>query len=111
MRIARGMQNEVLEAMPVTVPVVATSEAVKGIQLAEGDEVLIGDNPREFVAQVARVLSDSALYERIASSKWRNRIMESYSWKDVGAQLIILNCGKCVSREWHGIGPVNQVSL
>lgn len=86
MRIARGVQNKVLEAMSVGVPVVATSEAVKGIQLADEDEVLIGDNPQEFAAQVARILSDSTLYERIAS-KARSRVMESYSWKDVGAQL------------------------
>jgi glycosyltransferase involved in cell wall biosynthesis len=59
---------------------------VKGIQLADEDEVLIGDNPQEFAAQVARILSDSTLYERIAS-KARSRVMESYSWKDVGAQL------------------------
>ena len=100
MRIARGVQNKVLEAMAVGVPVVATSEAVKGIQLIKGDEVLIGDAPQDFAAQVIRVLSDNALYEQIVS-KARSRVVESYSWKAIGVQLsdIILDYGKNVSRE------------
>jgi polysaccharide biosynthesis protein PslH len=111
MRIARGVQNKVLEAMSVGLPVVATSEAVKGIQLVKDEEVLIGDNPQEFASQVARILSDSTLYERVAS-KARSRVVESYSWKGIGAQLneIIVDC-KSVSRGWHSGGFVNQVSL
>ena len=102
MRIARGVQNKVLEAMSVGVPVVATSEAVKGIQVVKGVEVLIGDSPQEFAAQIDRVLSDGALYERI-STKARSRVIESYSWERVGAGLneIILDCGKCVSQTWE----------
>ncbi len=102
MRIARGVQNKVLEAMSVGVPVVATSEAVKGIQVVKEVEVLIGDSPQEFAAQIDRVLSDGALYERI-STKARSRVIESYSWEGVGARLneIILDCGKCVSQTWE----------
>ena len=102
MRIARGVQNKVLEAMSVGVPVVATSEAVKGIRVVDGVEVLIGDNPEEFAAQIDRVLSDGALYERI-STKARSRVMESYSWENVGAELnkIVLERGRCVSQTWE----------
>ena len=112
MRIARGVQNKVLEAMSAGVPVVATSEAVKGIQVAEGSEVLVGDNPEEFAAQVDRILSDSALYERI-STQGRNRVMESYSWKGVGADLneIIDRCGEVVCRQWQRQSNESRVNL
>ena len=111
-RIARGVQNKVLEAMSVGVPVVSTSEAVKGIQVTRGEEILIGDSPQEFAAQVARVLSDDALYERIAC-KARSRVAESYSWKSAGAQLneIILNCVQRDPPVWDSGSPVTQMSL
>jgi sugar transferase (PEP-CTERM/EpsH1 system associated) len=98
MRIARGVQNKVLEAMAVGIPVVTTSHGVKGIQVVKGDEVLIGDNPEEFASQVVRVLSDSRLYGRLVS-KARNRVLESYSWKTIGVQLndFVLDCRNSVS--------------
>ena len=86
MRIASSVQNKVLEAMAVGVPVVASSEAVKGLPLVKGDELLIGDSPEEFAAQVVRVLTDGSLYSRVVA-KGRNCVMENYSWKVVGAQL------------------------
>ena len=112
MRIARGVQNKVLEAMAVGIPVVASSEAVKGIHLIKGDEVLIGDTPEDFAAQVVRVLSDNALYERVAS-KAHTRVVESYSWKAIGYRLneIILDCGKNVHIGWRSPGSPNQALL
>jgi sugar transferase (PEP-CTERM/EpsH1 system associated) len=89
MRIARGVQNKVLEAMAVGIPVVASSEAVKGMPLVKGDEVLIGDSPEEFAAEVVRVLTDGSLYSRVAA-KGHNCVVENYSWKVVGAQLAAL---------------------
>ncbi|MGH7815981.1 MAG: TIGR03087 family PEP-CTERM/XrtA system glycosyltransferase, partial [Candidatus Binatia bacterium] len=59
MRIARGVQNKVLEAMAVGVPVVATPPAIEGIEVRDGEEVLIGTTPEEFANQVIRVLSDA----------------------------------------------------
>ena len=112
MRIARGVQNKVLEAMSSGVPVVATSEAVKGIQVTKGAEVLIGDNPEEFAAQVDLVLSDSALYERI-SAQARNRVIKSYGWEGIGADLneIIDRCGKFVCDEWRQQSNEPRVSV
>jgi sugar transferase (PEP-CTERM/EpsH1 system associated) len=100
MRIARGVQNKVLEAMAVGIPVVTTSRAIKGIQVVRGDEVLIGDNPEEFAAQVVRVLSDSRLYKRLVN-KARGRVLESYSWKTIGVHLndFVLDCRRSASAE------------
>lgn len=86
MRIARGVQNKVLEAMAIGVPVVATSEAIKGLSLVKGDELVIGDTPEEFAAQVLRVLSDRTLYDRVATNG-HSCVLENYSWRMIGAQL------------------------
>jgi len=85
-RIARGVQNKVLEAMAAGVPVVATSEAIRGIEVRDGDEVLVGDDSKTFATQILRVLSDSELREGI-THRARCRLLESYSWKNIGFEL------------------------
>ena len=44
MRIARGIQNKVLEAMAMGKPVVLTSGALEGIEAQPGTEVLLADD-------------------------------------------------------------------
>jgi glycosyltransferase involved in cell wall biosynthesis len=85
-RIARGLQNKILEAMAAGIPVVATSKATAGLLVKSEEEILVGDTPEEFARQVVRLIQDRALYERIAK-KARSRVLESYDWKTVGSQL------------------------
>jgi len=86
MRIARGVQNKVLEAMAVGVPVVATPAAIEGIDVRNGEEVLIGATPEEFANQVIRVLSDTELRKSLTKKAW-NKMNQCYNWELVGAKL------------------------
>jgi glycosyltransferase involved in cell wall biosynthesis len=86
LRVARGIQNKVLEAMAMGIPVVATANALEGIEVHRDEEVLVGDSPEAFAAHVIRLLRDSELRNRI-SKKARARVAQSYSWKSTGAQL------------------------
>ncbi len=43
MRIARGVQNKVLEAMAMEKPVIVSSKGLEGIDAAEGEHVLLAD--------------------------------------------------------------------
>lgn len=86
MRIARGVQNKVLEAMAMGVPVVATSAAIQGIDALEDQEVLIGDNPEEFARQVVRLLSDAELRKTMTKKAWI-KMKQFYSWELTGAKL------------------------
>lgn len=86
MRISRGVPNKILEAMAVGVPVVATTEAVKGIRVNDEEECLLGDTPERFAAQVIRLLSDVELRTRI-TKRARQRVQEVYNWKTIGNQL------------------------
>ena len=58
MRIARGIQNKVLESMAMAKPVVLTSAALEGLHVENKREVLVADTARDFVACVSGVLSD-----------------------------------------------------
>ncbi|MGH7817381.1 MAG: glycosyltransferase, partial [Candidatus Binatia bacterium] len=86
MRIARGVQNKVLEAMAVGVPVVATPAAIQGIEVRDGEEVLVGTTRDEFAQQVIRLLTDAELRKAMTKKAW-NKMNQSYNWDLVGAKL------------------------
>jgi sugar transferase (PEP-CTERM/EpsH1 system associated) len=60
LRIARGMQNKVLEGLAAGRPVVATPAALDGIAAQPGREVLVGADAETFAKAVADVLTHRA---------------------------------------------------
>jgi len=48
LKLARGVQNKVLEGMAMSRPVVATTPAVQALDVASGDELLVADDPGKF---------------------------------------------------------------
>ncbi len=57
LRIARGIQNKVLEAMAMARPVVASPEAFEGVQAHPGRDLLVADGPARTIAAVEEVLA------------------------------------------------------
>jgi sugar transferase (PEP-CTERM/EpsH1 system associated) len=57
MRVARGIQNKVLEAMAMGKPVIVTPQAIEGINIGAGYESLISKNISEMVDTGAAVLN------------------------------------------------------
>jgi len=60
LRIARGIQNKVLEGMAAGRPVVATPQALDGIEAVAGRDVLTGADAESFAAAVGDVLAKTA---------------------------------------------------
>lgn len=60
LRIARGIQNKVLEGLAMGRPVVATPDALDGIAAQPGREVLVGADAAAFATAVADVLTGRA---------------------------------------------------
>jgi sugar transferase (PEP-CTERM/EpsH1 system associated) len=80
LRIARGIQNKVLEAMAAGVPVVATSLANAGIKAEHGKEILVADSPEDFANAVLSLLSDGALRDRISKNA-RSLVETRFRWE------------------------------
>ena len=80
LKIARGLQNKVLEAMAMGKAVVCTPQSLEGIRAVNGVEIIVADDEAEFAAQVIELL---ARPERAAQIGRRARLcMESgYSWE------------------------------
>ena len=58
LRIARGIQNKVLESMAMRVPVVSSSAAFDGIDAIDNEHLLVYDSPQGFASKVLSLLRD-----------------------------------------------------
>lgn len=86
LRIARGIQNKILEAMASGVPVVATSVALEGLETTDGDGVRRADDPSSFAREVVALLRDPA-QRAWCSGEARRFVEEHHRWDACGAQL------------------------
>jgi glycosyltransferase involved in cell wall biosynthesis len=66
LRYGAGVKGKVNQAMAHGLPVVATTPAVEGMHLVDGEDVLIADDAAGFADAVLRVHDDEALWNRIA---------------------------------------------
>jgi sugar transferase (PEP-CTERM/EpsH1 system associated) len=85
LRLARGVQNKVLEAMAMARPVVASPEALEGIHANIGEEVLKAGSVQEFVDTVSRLLDGDD--RDTIGRKARKRVVDGYGWS---ANLMVL---------------------
>lgn len=79
LRIARGIQNKILEAMAMGKPVVTTSQAFEGINAVSGGEIISVDGEDMFAAEVIGLLQDRQKAE-IMGAKARRCVETRYSW-------------------------------
>lgn len=85
-RIARGIQNKVLEAMAAGVPVVGTSSGFQGIPVGAEDGATVEDDPRGFAEEVVRLVRDRELWTRRAGQA-RRYVERSHRWEEHGERL------------------------
>jgi sugar transferase (PEP-CTERM/EpsH1 system associated) len=86
MQAGSGIQNKVLEAMASGTPVVATPNALGGIEAQDGEHVLVARDTEGLAEQLIRLLKDPTLRLRLASSA-RRLMEESYTWEHAVATL------------------------
>lgn len=78
LRLARGVQNKVLEAMAMARPVVASPQAAEGISAQAGEDFMVAENVADFAAQVTAVCKD--MYAEMGA-RARARILLAYDWQ------------------------------
>ena len=77
LRIARGIQNKVLEGMAMSRPVVASPQAYEGIRAEPGRDLLVADGAEATARLIAEVLDGQHLGLGDAA---RQAVERSYSW-------------------------------
>ncbi|MCC7047615.1 MAG: TIGR03087 family PEP-CTERM/XrtA system glycosyltransferase [Alphaproteobacteria bacterium] len=79
LRIARGIQNKVLEAMAMAKPVIVTPAALAGIDARPEIDVLLAATEADLARQVLRVLRDSS--DRELGRAARRFVLDHFLWK------------------------------
>jgi glycosyltransferase involved in cell wall biosynthesis len=66
LRFGSGVKGKLITSMSYGVPVVASSVAVDGMHLTEGEEVLVADDPDDFCEAVVTLHEDETLWNRLS---------------------------------------------
>lgn len=87
LRAGGGTRLKVLEAMALGRPVVATTVGCEGLDVIDGEHLLIADSPEQFTEKTVRLLTDRALYQRIATNA-RQLVVSRYDWDAIARRLL-----------------------
>jgi sugar transferase (PEP-CTERM/EpsH1 system associated) len=79
LRIARGIQNKVLEAMAMARPVVVAAAPARGLAARAGEECAIASSAEDFAAATLRLLADAPARARMGQLA-RAAVLERYGW-------------------------------
>jgi len=80
LRMGRGVQSKVLEAMASGRAVVCSPAAAEGIEAQDGQHLLVADSPSQWVEKIQQVLSDPALRTKLAVMG-RAQMEKIYQWQ------------------------------
>lgn len=100
LRIARGVQNKVLEAMSCGRGVVVSAQAAEGINASDGEHLLIADQPEDWVRQLSRLLTDPQLRQSISAAA-RQHVEQNYSWSRSLEPIVKLLSGESTGNTNH----------
>jgi glycosyltransferase involved in cell wall biosynthesis len=79
LRIGGGTRLKILEAMAMSRPVVSTPQGAEGLEVTDGQELLLANSPAAFADQLVRVLEDEALARQLGA-KARLLAERRYGW-------------------------------
>jgi len=81
-RIARGVQNKILQALACGLPVITTRLGLEGINATPGEDILVADTEQEFFEAIKKILETETLYNSL-SLNGVELIQREYSWDSV----------------------------
>ena len=81
-RIARGVQNKVLQAFACGLPVISTPMGAEGIRCADNQSILLAETSSDFILQLEKLFQFPDHYTRIADNALR-LIHQHYTWESI----------------------------
>ncbi len=102
-----GTRLKILDALAMARPLVATTMAVEGLLLVDGEHYLRADHPDEFVAMIDRLAADPELRRRLGTNG-RRLVERRYSWPSIGRSLEEAYTEAATSRTEYRMGDVPE---
>lgn len=81
MQTGTGLQNKLLEAMAMKIPVVTSELCNKALYAKENDEILIGRSTEQYVEHFMSLLRDKSFYDKIRINGF-NFVLQNFSWEE-----------------------------
>jgi polysaccharide biosynthesis protein PslH len=91
-----GTRLKILEAMALSTPVVATSKGAEGLDVVDGEHILLADTPPAFAQAVVSILTSPKLRDRLATNG-RSLLAQRYDARVVMPQFLelVARVAKC----------------
>ena len=84
-----GTRLKILEAMALGTPVVATTKGAEGLEVVDGEHLLLADTPHAFASAVLGLLADADARARLARNA-RYLVETQYDWAAIGDRFVRL---------------------
>lgn len=84
-----GTRLKILEAMALGTPVVATPKGAEGLDVTDGEHLLLADDPVTFSERVVALLRSADLRSRLAANA-RCLVEQRYDWDAIGRRFAAL---------------------
>jgi glycosyltransferase involved in cell wall biosynthesis len=85
-RMGSGTRLKVLESLSMGKAMVSTSVGCEGVDVRDGRDLLVADDPVAFADQVGRVFNDPVLARSLGEAG-RALVVDRYSWTDAAGRL------------------------
>lgn len=79
LRVARGIQNKVLESLSMGCAVTASAQSVEGIEAVSGEDLFICDSPEEWTEKISDLFKNENLRYKLGSHG-RELVIRRYAW-------------------------------
>ena len=86
LKVGGGSRLKILEAMAAGVPVVSTTLGAEGLDVHDGEDILIADTNEQLAEKIVSVIESEELRQRL-SAGGRALVSERYDWSRLGANL------------------------
>jgi glycosyltransferase involved in cell wall biosynthesis len=107
-RIGGGTRLKILDAWAAGRAVVSTSIGCEGLDVVDGENILVRDTPSAFADAILQVLRDALLRSRLERNARRSAV-ETYSWSVVG-QRIRTAYDELLGRSTSPLAPTARIS-
>lgn len=87
MRIARGVQNKVLEGMAMALPVLVSAMGLEGIDAKHGTEVLLAETIDDYILEIGKLLAEE--YVGLGEGA-RTHVQRCFNWSENLPQVVTL---------------------
>jgi len=86
LKVGGGSRLKILEAMAAGVPVVSTTLGAEGLDVHDGEDILIADKNEELIDAISAVIGNEERRKRL-SATGRALVSSRYDWSRLGASL------------------------